>query len=89
MIVMPQNSAKMADAYQAFYAAAAEHRLRHTGDPELTAHVLGTAAERTDRGWKIRKLRQTQRIDACVAAVMAHYGTQTTQTTITPWADSW
>lgn len=84
MIVMPQNSATMADAYQAFYAAAAEDRLRHGGDPVLTAHVLGTAAERSDRGWKVRKMRQSQRIDACVAAVMALYGTETPDT-VAPW----
>jgi phage terminase large subunit-like protein len=29
---------------------------------------------KTDRGWKISKLKQRQRIDALVAAVMATYG---------------
>jgi phage terminase large subunit-like protein len=39
----------------------------------LTAHVRATAAEQTDRGWKVRKLKSSMRIDATVAAVMAHY----------------
>lgn len=76
-VMMPQNSSNMADAYQGFYAAALEGRLVHGGDSVFTSHVLGTAAEQTERGWKIRKLKQSQRIDACVAAVMALYGVDT------------
>lgn len=75
MVLMPQNSASMADAYQTFYALMAEGKLAHAGDdPEFAAHCLGTAAAKTDRGWKVSKMRQTQRIDALVAAVMATYG---------------
>jgi phage terminase large subunit-like protein len=52
-----------------------EGRIVHAGDDaELAAHVLSTAAAQTDRGWKISKIRQRQRIDALVAAVMANYG---------------
>ncbi len=74
-VLMPvhQSSAPMADAYQSFYAAVLEGRVAHNGGKVLSAHVMGTAAERTDRGWKIRKMRQSQHIDACVAAVMAVY----------------
>lgn len=78
-VMLPQNSASMADAYQAFYQGLLEGRIRHGGDKHLTAHVMATAAERTDRGWKVRKMRQSQRIDACVAAVMAVYGADTLQ----------
>jgi phage terminase large subunit-like protein len=67
-----QSSAAMADAYQEFYAAVVEGRIAHAGDSVLTAHVMSTAAQKTDRGWKISKIRQNQRIDALVAAVMAH-----------------
>jgi phage terminase large subunit-like protein len=77
MVTMQQNSSDMGDAYQAFYAAVGEGRIRHVGDPVLTSHVLATAAEKTDRGWKVRKLRQSQRIDACVASVMACWGAET------------
>jgi phage terminase large subunit-like protein len=67
-----QASAPMASAYQSFYAAAREGRLAHAGDPVLTAHVEATAADLTERGWRVRKLKSASRIDALVAAVMAH-----------------
>ena len=68
-----QSSAAMADAYQEFYASAQERRVRHDGDPVLAAHVEATAAKKTDRGWKVSKIDQSKRIDACVATVMAHW----------------
>jgi phage terminase large subunit-like protein len=71
-----QSSAAMADAYQAFYAAIKETRLRHTHKPVLTAHVMATAPQQTDRGWKVRKMRQHQRIDATVATVIAAWRAQ-------------
>jgi len=75
MVTMPQNSATMADAYQTWYAMMGEGKIRHSGrDETLTAHCLSTAAQMTDRGWKISKMRQRQRIDALVAGVMAVYG---------------
>ena len=72
-IPVHQSSAPMADAYQAFYAAVMEGRVAHNGGKVLSAHVMSTAAEKTDRGWKIRKLRQSQRIDATVAAVIVSW----------------
>jgi len=71
MIEFQQASAPMADAYQAFYQAATEHQLTHDGDPILAAHIDATAADKTERGWKVRKLKSSQHIDACVAAVLA------------------
>lgn len=73
MVELEQNSGAMASAYQDFYQAVIEGQIAHAGGRVLTAHVLATGAEMTDRGWKIRKLRQSQRIDALVAAAMAHY----------------
>lgn len=66
-----QSSAAMADAYQEWFASASERRLVHNGDPVLAAHVEATAAKKTDRGWRVSKIDQTKRIDACVASVMA------------------
>jgi phage terminase large subunit-like protein len=75
MVTMPQNSATMADAYQTFYAMLGEGNLRHSGtDGEFAQHCLQTVGQMTDRGWKISKMRQRQRIDALVAGVMATYG---------------
>jgi phage terminase large subunit-like protein len=68
-----QSSAAMSDAYQEFYASAREGRIRHDGDPVLAEHVAATAAKQTPRGWKISKIDQSKRIDACVATVMAHW----------------
>jgi phage terminase large subunit-like protein len=74
LLVAPleQNSRHMADAYESWYAAVLEGRVAHAGDPVLTAHVLATAAQKTDRGWKVSKIRNQQRIDAHVACAMAH-----------------
>lgn len=69
---LEQQSARMADALQGFYVAAREGRITHNGDPVLSSHVEATAAEMTERGWKIKKLKSSMRIDALVAAVMAH-----------------
>jgi len=77
LVEFPQNSAAMATAYQGFFAAVGEGAIAHDGDPVLAAHVAACVAQNTDSGWKIRKLRSTEggpghRIDALVAAVMAH-----------------
>jgi len=66
-----QSSAPMANAYQAFYQAALEGTLTHDGDPILAEHVEATAADKTERGWKVRKLKSSRHIDATVAAVLA------------------
>jgi len=75
LIVMPvfQSSAPMADAYQSWFAAVMEQRVAHAGDPVLSTHVLSTSASKTDRGWKVSKIKQSARIDACVAAAMSVY----------------
>jgi phage terminase large subunit-like protein len=66
------SSTPMNEAYKGFYRAAMEGTLVHGGDPILSAHVEATAADKTDAGWRIRKLRATNRIDATVAASIAH-----------------
>lgn len=69
-----QNSQPMADAYQAFYDAVVRDRsLVHDGDPVLAAHVANAAGVKTERGWKVSKLKSGGKIDALVACVMAVY----------------
>lgn len=58
-----QSSAQMADVYQAYYRMVREGTIEHSGDPIYTAHVEGTAATLTDRGWRISKLHKRKRID--------------------------
>ena len=74
MVVAPinQSSVVMLRAYQSWYQAVQEGRVAHDGDRVLEKHVTSTAAVAAEGGWKIRKLRQSHRIDAHVAAVMAH-----------------
>jgi phage terminase large subunit-like protein len=63
-------------AWQSFYQAAKEGTLTHDGDPVLAAHVEAAAAERTEHGLKVRKLKSSSRIDALAAAVLAHASCQ-------------
>jgi len=69
-----QNSAPMADAYQGFYdAVMRDGSLVHPADnPILDSHVEAAAGVPTERGWKVSKLK-SRKIDALVAAVIAHY----------------
>lgn len=73
IVAMQQNAAPMADAYQSFYQSVFEGRIMHDGDVVLTNHLAATAAQKTERGWKISKIRSTQRIDAVPAACTAVY----------------
>ncbi len=73
MFELGPGTSAMVEAYQRFYAACREGSLTHNNDPVLAAHVEATAADMTERGWRIRKMKSTKVIDACVAAVMAHY----------------
>jgi len=78
-VEVAQSSRNMAEALQSFYAAVLERGFVHGGAGDLTEHVLAASAERTERGWKVGKLKQSQRIDALVAAVLANYGIETMQ----------
>jgi phage terminase large subunit-like protein len=71
MVEYASSSATMKDAYQGFYQDVLESRLAHNGDPILAAHIGATAAIMTERGWRLRKLRNSERIDATIAAVLA------------------
>ena len=73
VVSMNQNSAPMADAYQTFYQGVLEGRILHSGDGVMTSHVAATAAQKSERGWKISKIRSSQRIDAVPAAAIAVY----------------
>ncbi|HWH14240.1 MAG TPA: terminase TerL endonuclease subunit [Miltoncostaeaceae bacterium] len=87
VVELPQNSAAMADAYQRFYAAVSEGTVCHDGDPVLADHINSTVASATNRGWQVRKVKNTKRIDACVAAVMAHYRAQAVHPS--PFVEAW
>ena len=65
------SAAPSFNAVQSFYNLVQAGLIVHDGDPILAAHVAAAAGEKTERGWKVRKLRQSSPIDALMAAVMA------------------
>ena len=69
----PLRSAPMREAWSQFYEAVNAQAVAHEGDPILTAHVLNAAAHVDPAGhWKIRKVKQSHKIDGLVAAVIAY-----------------
>lgn len=79
MFELPQGGGAMIEAYQRFYAAAKEGTITHggpnypNGDPVLTAHIEAAAADMTERGWRVRKMKSTNVIDAAVSTTMAFW----------------
>lgn len=73
VVEVDQSSAVMAAAYQAFYMGVVESTVLHELDPIVGAHVAAVGATMTERGWKVYKLRQTQKFDAVAAMAMAHH----------------
>jgi phage terminase large subunit-like protein len=71
MVEFLPASAPMGDAYQSFYQLALEGMLMHDGDAVFAAHVEATAAEPSERGWRVKRLKSSAYIDATVAAVLA------------------
>jgi phage terminase large subunit-like protein len=70
----PQSPGRMTPATARFYEAVVNGQLSHSGDSRLSRHV-GNAVLREDaRGARLAKERKDspRRIDAAVAAVMAH-----------------
>jgi phage terminase large subunit-like protein len=70
----PQSPARMQPATARFYEAVVNAQLTHSGDSRLARH-MGNAVLREDaRGARLAKERKDspRRIDAAVAAVMAH-----------------
>lgn len=71
--VEPQSKAAR-DAYQAFFTAVTDRRLRHRGDPVVAAHLANCTVERDDRTREIRRLRKIdprRPIDAVPAMALA------------------
>lgn len=77
MVEIVQGSKAMREAEQGWYqAVTADRSVAHNGDPVFAAHVAATVATKTDRGWKLRKMRSEEggvaaKIDATVASIMA------------------
>lgn len=73
MVVIDQRSRVMRDAYAQFYEAVGAEQIVHEGDPVLTSHVLAAAASLDEFGaWKVRKAKQSRKIDGLVSSVLAY-----------------
>lgn len=77
VVEIVQSSGEMRDAEHAwFVAVTSEQTIVHNGDPVFAAHVADTVATKTDRGWKLRKMKSEEggvaaKIDGTVASIMA------------------
>jgi len=80
------QGSKVADTYQAFYdVVVRDQRLAHSGNPVLAAHVAAAAGVKTERGWKVSKLRSSTPIDALVASAMASWRISEASVTSEMW----
>ncbi len=68
-----QRSRAMREAYGQFYEAVGSQTLGHDGDPVLSSHVVSAVATLDEFGaWKVKKAKQSRKIDGLVASVIAH-----------------
>jgi phage terminase large subunit-like protein len=70
----PQSPARMGPATSRFYSAVLDRLLSHDGSPALARHVANAILKQDSRGARLAKEHKDskRRIDAAVAAVMAH-----------------
>jgi phage terminase large subunit-like protein len=70
----PQGPARMGPATSRFYSAVVDQLLTHDGAPALARHVANAILKEDSRGARLAKEHKDsrRRIDAAVAAVMAH-----------------
>lgn len=88
IVEMHQGSPPMQEAWDDFY-----HRIHqgkvpgilHDRDSVLRAHVRAAAGVKTERGWKVSKIKSERPIDALAASVMGCWGaTNPLEDTIEP-----
>jgi phage terminase large subunit-like protein len=70
----PQSPARMGPATSRFYSAVVDRLLSHDGSPAMARHVANAILKQDSRGGRLAKEHKDskRRIDAAVAAVMAH-----------------
>lgn len=76
IIAVEPQSRHMRDALAAFYRGVLDGTVRHTGDPAIAAHVSACIGEEDERGWMVRKRRQSRPIDAVIAMSLAVWRAQ-------------
>lgn len=86
VVELEQHSAAMYDATQEYYDDVTAGRLAHDGDPVFSQHVGATAGIRSERGWRVSKLRASRPIDATAAAIMSRWALARAKPPARPWA---
>lgn len=71
MVEFPRSGAVFDVAVTNFHRLVNSGGIHHDGDPVLASHIESTAAVQTEGAWKIFKLRQSRKIDACIGSIMA------------------
>jgi len=77
VVEMHQGSPPMQEGWDDFYGRIHEGRtprILHSGDRVLRAHVQAAAGVKTERGWKVSKIKSERPIDALAACVMGCWG---------------
>jgi phage terminase large subunit-like protein len=73
VVELEQHSAAMYDATQGYYDDVTAGRVGHDGDEVFAAHIAATAGQRSERGWRVYKLKSSRPIDATTAAIMSRW----------------
>ncbi len=71
MVEEPQSAPRMVPACGFAYEQIAARNVAHNGDPLLEEHVLAAAQRQSETGWTLSKNKSKQKIDACIAMVLA------------------
>lgn len=71
-IEYPMTNYRLAPASQRLFDEVVAKNVAHNGDPVLAAHISGSVAKETDRGWRIVKSKETTNPnDAALAFLIA------------------
>lgn len=71
VVEFPQNSERMVPACSHALEAIRSAQVIHTGDPVLARHVRNAVKRDVEGGFRLSKTKSKERIDGCIALVMA------------------
>lgn len=71
MVEFPRSGAVYDTTVTDFHRLVKGVGIAHDGDEVLASHLESTAAVQTEGAWKIFKLKQSRKIDACVSSIMS------------------
>jgi phage terminase large subunit-like protein len=71
MVEFPRTGAVYDTTVTEFHRLVKNVGIAQDGDEVLASHIESTAAVQTEGSWKIFKLKQSRKIDACVSSIMS------------------